>query len=55
MCVGECPAMYEFIASGQVDDQPWDQLDQSQRQTVIDAVAEHALADLDARDKERSR
>jgi hypothetical protein len=25
MCVGECPAMYEFIASGQCDNQPWDQ------------------------------
>lgn len=39
MCVGTCPAMVEFIASGQVDDQPWDQLDQAQRETVIEAVA----------------
>jgi len=46
MCVGDCPAMAEFIRSGQVDDQPWDQLDGAQRRTVVDAVAEaieHAL------------
>ena len=23
MCVGDCPAMVEFIRSGQVDHQPW--------------------------------
>lgn len=55
MCVGECPAMYEFIASGQVDAQPWDQLDPAQRETVIDAVTgsiEHALAARDDESKE---
>jgi hypothetical protein len=58
MCVGECPAMYEFIASGQVDAQPWDQLNQEQRETVIDAVTEsmeHALAAQDDRDREGKR
>jgi hypothetical protein len=52
MCVGTCPAMAEFIASGQVDGQPWDQLDRDQRETVINAVAgsmEHALAAQDDR------
>ena len=52
MCVGTCPAMAEFIRSGQVDDQPWDQLDADQRETVIDAVSEHALRGLDTRDAE---
>lgn len=55
MCVGTCPAMFEFIRSGQVDDQPWDQLDRDQRETVIDAVAEHAIAGLDTHAKEDSR
>jgi hypothetical protein len=55
MCVGTCPAIAEFIRSGQVDDQPWDQLDRDQRETVIDAVAEHVIADLEARDKEGPR
>lgn len=55
MCVGACPAMFEFIRSGQVDDQPWDRLDRDQRETVIDAVTEHALPGLDARDKEDPR
>lgn len=53
MCVGECPAMREFIESGQVDDQPWDQLDQEQRAVVNGAVAgvvEHALADRDRKE-----
>lgn len=52
LCVGTCPAMAEFIASGQVDQQPWDQLDHAQRETVIGAVTgsmEHALAALDDR------
>ena len=49
MCVGTCPAIAEFIRSGQVDDQPWDQLDQDQRETVINAVTEHALPGLDTR------
>ena len=31
MCVGDCPAMVEFIRSGQVDHQPWDQLDPERR------------------------
>lgn len=56
MCVGECPAMYEFIASGQCDDQPWDQLDSSQRKTVIDAVTEsmeHTLAAQDQAERKR--
>ncbi len=55
MCVGTCPALAEFIRSGQVDDQPWDQLDRSQRETVIGAVTgvlEHALDD---RDREEPR
>jgi len=51
MCVGTCPAMEAFIRSGQVDDQPWEQLDRDQRETVIDAVTEHALAGFDARDR----
>lgn len=52
MCVGSCPAMHEFIRSGQVDDQPWDQLDESQVETVKRAVSEHALRALDVRDDE---
>ena len=52
MCVSACPAMEEFIRSGQVDDQPWDQLDRDQCETVIDAVTKHALAGLDTRDAE---
>jgi ferredoxin len=52
MCVGTCPAMFEFVRSGQVDDQPWDQLDRDQRETVIDAVSNHAIGALDERDKE---
>lgn len=58
MCVGECPAMYEFIASRQCDDQPWDQLDPSQRETVLDAVTgamEHALAARDDEERDRSK
>lgn len=47
MCVGTCPAMAEFIRSGQVDDQPWDQLDKDQCETVINAVSKHALPKLD--------
>lgn len=53
-CVGTCPAMQEFIRSGQVDHQPWDQLDAAQRETVIAVVAgsmEHALAAQDDRSK----
>jgi hypothetical protein len=53
MCVGECPAMYEFIKSGQVDDQRWDQLDRSQVDTVIDAVTEHAIEALDDHDRSK--
>ena len=55
MCVGTCPAMAEFIRSGQVDGQPWDRLDRDQCETVIDAVTEHALSSLDARDEENPR
>ena len=47
MCVGTCPAMFEFIRSGQVDDQPWDQLDRDQRETVIEAVTTHTIVDRD--------
>ncbi|HSX22871.1 MAG TPA: hypothetical protein VLE97_08880 [Gaiellaceae bacterium] len=47
MCVGSCPAMYEFIRSGQVDHQPWDRLDDAQVETVKRAVSEHALGSLD--------
>ena len=53
MCVGTCPAMFEFVRSGQVDDQPWEQLDREQRETVIDAVTEHAIGALDAGDEEK--
>jgi hypothetical protein len=58
MCIGTCPAMAEFIASGQVDDQPWDQLDHAQRETVLDAVTgsmEHALAMRDVNDPSKER
>ena len=49
MCVGTCPAVAEFIASGEVDQQPWDQLDRSQVETVLDAVTEHVIDALDDR------
>jgi hypothetical protein len=55
MCVGSCPAMYEFIASGQCDNQPWDKLDASQRRTVIDTVSKHAIGALDARDEKENK
>jgi hypothetical protein len=55
MCSIGCPAMSEFIRSGQCDDQPWDQLDEDQRQTVIDAASERMLAALVARDEEDKR
>lgn len=51
-CVIGCPAMSEFIRSGQCDEQPWDQLDESQRQTVIDAASERLLAARAAHDEE---
>jgi hypothetical protein len=44
-----------FIRSGQCDDQPWDQLDESQRQTVVDAASERMRAALAARDEEDKR
>jgi hypothetical protein len=47
MCVGTCPAIAEFIRSGQVDAQPWDQFDKDQCETVINAVSEHSLPRLD--------
>lgn len=52
MCVGDCPAMYDFIRSGQVDHQPWDQLDPDQVATVEQAVATHALDGLRTRGDE---
>lgn len=55
MCTIGCPAMTEFIRSGQCDDQPWDQLDESQRQTVVDAASERVLAALAERDEESKR
>lgn len=54
MCTVGCPAMTEFIRSGQCDDQPWDQLDESQRQTVIETASERlraALAECDQESK----
>ena len=55
MCVGTCPAMAEFIRSGQVDQQPWEQLDRDQCETVVDVVQKHALQGLVARDEDGSR
>lgn len=51
-CVISCPAMTEFLRSGECDAQPWDQLDESQRQTVVDAASARLLAALAARDEE---
>ena len=48
------PRDVRVIAKGQADEE-WDQIDKSQCETVIDAVTEHALAALDARDKESGR
>ena len=45
-CVGDCPAMYEFIRSGQVDHQPWEQLNEAQTETVKRTVTARALSDL---------
>lgn len=55
MCIGTCPAMAEFIRSGQVDDQPWDQLDRDQCETVVEVVHKHALKSLVVRDEDGSR
>ena len=55
MCVGTCPAMAEFIRSGQVDQQPWEQLDRDQCETVVDVVHKHALKGLVVRDEDGSR
>ena len=55
MCVGTCPAMAELIRSGQVDKQPWEQLDHDQCETVVDVVHKHALGALIVRDENGSR
>lgn len=53
MCIGTCPAVAAFIASGQAD-QSLDQLDPAQIETVIGAVTDHVLAGVDARAAERN-